>query len=141
MIVGFNFTKISVEKKKPVEGKIKINHDLKIERVEQKPLPLKDKKNCLVFDFMFSVHYLPGVGEISFNGNVLYLEDQKKIDNILSQWGKDKRVPPDVSVEVVNAIFAKCNVRALELAQELSLPSHLPMPQITLKEDPSSYIG
>ena len=141
MIVGFNLTKILVERKKPVKGKIKINHDLRIENVEQRPLPLKDKKNALLFDFVFHIAYEPSVGEIAIQGNVLYYDDQKKLDAVLEQWKKNKKVPPEISVEVINVIFARCNVRALELAQEINLPAHLPMPQITLREDPSKYIG
>ena len=141
MIVGFNLTKILVERKKPVTGKIKINHDLRIENVEQRPLPLKDKKNALVFDFIFHILYEPGVGEIAIQGNVLYYDDSKKLSAVLEQWKKSKKVSPEISVEVINTIFAKCNVRALELSQELNLPLHLPMPQITLREDPAKYIG
>ena len=56
MIVGFNLTKILVERKKPVQGKIKVNHDLRIDNVEQRPLPLKDKKNALIFEFVFNIN-------------------------------------------------------------------------------------
>lgn len=141
MIVGFNLTKILVERKKPVQGKIKVNHDLRIDNVEQRPLPLKDKKNALLFEFVFHINYEPGVGEVALQGNVLYYDDQKKLDAIAQQWKKNKKVSPEVSVEVINVIFARCNVRALELSQELNLPAHLPLPQINLKEDPSKYIG
>jgi len=141
MIVGFNLTKILVERTKPVRGKIKVNHDLRIEHVEQRPLPLKEKKNALLFDFLFHIQYEPSIGEVAFHGNVLYYTDQKKMDTVVEQWKKSKKVPPDVSVEVINTIFAHCNVRALELAHELNLPAHLPLPQITLREDPSKYIG
>ena len=124
-----------------MQGKIKVNHDLRIDNVEQRPLPLKDKKNALIFEFVFNINYEPGVGEVALQGNVLYYDDQKKLDAIAQQWKKTKKVAPEVSVEVINVIFARCNIRALELSQELNLPAHLPLPQINLKEDPSKYIG
>ena len=141
MIVGFNLTKVKVERKKPLQGKITVNHDLRLDDVRKMPLPLKEKQEALVFDFTFMVMYEPGVGEAIIGGNVLYYADPKKIDSVYSQWTKSKKLPSDVSLEIINMIMAKCSVKTLELAHDLNLPSHLPLPQIRLQEDPSTYIG
>ena len=142
MIVGFNLTKIVVDRNKPVRGKIKVNHDLRIVKVSKSQLPLKDKNEALVFDFEFEIKYDPGIGNILIGGNVLYFgSDAKKMNEICDNWEKKKKLPADVSVEVLNVIFARCNVKALEFANEINLPSHLPLPKISLEEDPSKYIG
>ena len=141
MIVGFNFTKILVERNKPLHGNIKVTNDLRLERVEKRPLPLKEKKDALVFEFVFTVDYEPGVGKVLIGGDVLYIDDQKKMDSTLSTWEKNKKIPPDVSLEIVNIILARCNIKTLELANELNLPAHLPMPKINIQDDPRKYIG
>ncbi len=141
MIVGFNLTKVNVEKKKPVRGKIRINHDLQIHSVTEQPLPLKEKRQALVIDFLFSILYEPGIGEAVIGGNVLYFDDAKKMEHVLSQWKQHKQLTADVSVEVLNVIMSKCNIKILALSQELNLPAHLPLPHIAQREDPRQYIG
>ena len=142
MIVGFNFTKILVEKKNSLQGKIQIKHNVDIKDVVESALPLKEKKQALIVDFLFSIHYLPHAGDITLGGNVIYFhDDAKKITSIRDQWKRNKKIPPDVSVEILNVIFARCNVKALELATDINLPPHLPLPKINLKEDPRQYIG
>lgn len=141
MIVGFNLNKIHIERKKPVKGKIKVNHDLRFEKVEKRPLPLKEKKDVLLVDFVFQILYEPGIGEATLAGDVLYYADSKKIDELAAQWNKNKKLPADVTAELLNVILARCNVKTLLLTNELNLPAHLPLPQITLQEDASKYIG
>jgi hypothetical protein len=142
MIVGFNLTKIAVDRLKPVTGKIKVSHDLRLEKVTKRPLPMKEQQDALVFDFVFELKYEPAVGSVILGGNVLYLHpDAKKTEETYAIWEKKKKITPEVSVEVLNTIFSRCNVKALELSHTLGLPSHLPMPKIDLKEDPRQYIG
>lgn len=142
MIVGFNLTKIDVERKNPVQGKVQVKHDLNINNVSELRLPLKEKKQALTFDFLFTINYLPNIGDIKLGGQVSYFdEDSKKVASTLEQWKKNKKIPSAVSVEILNVIFARCNVKALELANDINLPPHLPLPKINLKEDPRQYIG
>ena len=142
MIVGFNLTKIDVERKNPVQGKVQVKHDLNINNVSELKLPLKEKKQALTFDFLFTINYLPDIGDIKLGGQVIYFdEDSKKVASTFEQWKKNKKIPPAVSVEILNVIFARCNVKALELANDINLPPHLPLPKINLKEDPRQYIG
>src|SRR3989344_354650 len=141
MIVGFNLTKINVEKKKPIKGKIQITHDLTINKVTQQSLPTQEKKQALVFDFTFTINYEPAIGDITLGGNIIYFnEDIKTTESIQQAWKKNKKIPSATSVEVLNVIFARCNIKALELSTDLGLPSHLPLPRINRKEDPTSYI-
>ncbi len=142
MIVGFNYTKITVEKTARPQGKIKVNNGLDITSVTKQPLAVARSKDVLTFTFTFTVTYNPSIGTIALTGDVTYLADPATITSTLDTWNKTKKISPQVSTEVLNIILTKCNIRALELAQELNLPAHLPLPNVNPQaEDPKHYIG
>ena len=127
MIVGFNLTKIVVDRNKPVRGKIKVNHDLRIVKVSKSQLPLKDKKEALVFDFEFEIKYDPGIGNILIGGNVLYFgSDAKKMNEICDNWEKKKKLPADVQ-QVMKDVSELMPNKAYELynAEEIKAEKKL----------------
>ncbi len=133
MIVGFAFTKISAEKKEGYKGKIDINNNVSIKDVAEDSLNLaKEKQNVLKVKFEFSSRYEPGVGSIIFEGNLLYLEDQKKAKEVLGSWKKDKKLPKEMMANLLNTVLTKCNVQALILSQDINLPSPIPMPKVQI---------
>ncbi len=141
MIVGFNFNRINVERKSRVTGRVKISHDLHIKEIEEVKIPLKERK-ALGFNFVYIINYEPNIGEILIDGDVLYSGKEDVVKDVLNKWRKDKKVAKEVSIEVGNFIMNRCNVKALELAQELSLPSHIPLPRVQVnKEQLKDYIG
>jgi len=142
MIVGFSFTKLSAEKNEAAKGKIDINNNVTIKNVEEADLSLgKEKQNVVRFIFEFTSKYEPNVGAILFEGELLYLEDQKKIKEILSSWKQDKRVPKELMAGLLNTILTKCNVQALILSQEVNLPSPIPLPKVQMATAEKNYIG
>ena len=143
MIVGFGFTKLSAEKKDPASGKIDINNNVSIKDAKEDSLTFgKDKQNVIKFIFEFTSNYEPNVGAILFEGEILYLEDPKKVKEILSSWKKDKQIPKEIMGILLNAVLSKCNVQALILSQDVNLPPPIPMPkvQMTVPQD-KNYIG
>jgi|SRR3989338_11113244 len=142
MIVGFSFTKLSAEKNEAAKGKIDINNNVTIKNVEEADLSLgKEKQNVVRFIFEFTSKYEPNVGAILFEGELLYLEDQKKIKEILSSWKQDKKVPKELMAGLLNTILTKCNVQALILSQEVNLPSPIPLPKVQMATAEKNYIG
>lgn len=142
MIVGFGFTKLSAEKGVQAKGKIDINNNVSIKNVEEADLSLgKDKQNTLRFIFEFTSKYEPSAGNILFEGELLYMEEQKKIKEILSSWKKEKRIPKELMAGLLNTILTKCNVQALILSQEVNLPPPIPMPKVQLAAAEKDYIG
>jgi len=142
MIVGFNFSKINVERKGKIKGQIRVKNNVDIMDVRGETLPLKDKKKVASVSFMFGVSYEPGIGEILINGNVLYLDKEKVIDETLRLWKEEKKLLKEASVEVLNVVMVRCNVKALELSDELGLPPHMQMPKVNFeKAKVSDYIG
>ena len=130
-IVGFNFTKIEGEKKDMIKGKININNNVHINKVEEKDLALgNQKQKVLSFNFEFTAKYDPNIGSIKLTGNVLYMEDSKKVKDILDGWKKDKKLPKEVMPNILNTVLNKCNIQALILIEQINLPPPIPLPKL-----------
>lgn len=143
MIVGFGFTKLSAEKNEAAKGKIDINNNVTIKDVLEDDLSLgKNNQSVLKFKFEFTSKYEPSIGLILFEGELLYLEETKKVKEILTSWNKDKKLPKELMAGLLNTILTKCNVQALILSQEINLPSPIPMPKVQIAQQAEkNYIG
>jgi len=130
-IVSFNFTSIQAEKKESSKGKININNNVTIQKLEEKDLSLGNhKQKVLNFTFEFTSKYSPDIGLIKLIGNVLYMEDSKKVKSILDDWKKDKKIPKDIMAKVLNTVLSKSNIQALILSDQINLPSPIPLPKV-----------
>ena len=95
------------------------------------------------------MEYEPKAGKILFLGHILLLDKPDMIKKIGDSWKKDKKLPEVLFERLLNSIFAKCNIKALALSQEVNLPPHIPLPQVRtgkIKEkkendDVKKYIG
>jgi len=144
MIVGFSFTKLSAEKGAPSKGKIDINNNVSIKDVQEDSFSLgKDKQqNVLRFLFEFTSKYEPNVGSILFEGELLYMEEPKKIKEILGDWKNDKKLPKEMMAGLLNTVLTKCNVQALILSQQVNLPPPIPLPKVQMQQQAEkNYIG
>jgi len=132
MIIGFNFTKISIEKKpKAGSGKININNNIAITNVEEKEIPLgKAKQKALLFTFKFTSKYEPAIGDIELVGNITFITDPAKTTEVTNSWKKDKKIPKEVMTSVINTALNKSNVQALILSRDINLPPPIPLPKI-----------
>jgi len=131
-IIGFNFTKISVEKKpKSVSGKMNISNNISITNVEEKELAFgKSKQKAIVFTFKFSSKYQPDVGEIELVGNITYVADAAKTEEIIKEWKKSKKLPKEIMTSVINTALNKSNIQALILSRDINLPPPIPLPKV-----------
>ncbi|MEK6828098.1 MAG: hypothetical protein AABX78_01995 [Nanoarchaeota archaeon] len=143
MIVGFGFTKLSAEKKEAAKGKIDINNNVSIKDIKEDSFSFgSNKQNVIKFIFEFTSKYEPSVGNILFEGELLYMEDPKNTKEILTSWKKDKKIPKEIMGGLLNTILTKCNVQALILSQEVNLPPPIPMPKVQLQQQADkNYIG
>lgn len=129
-IIGLNYTKINAERKsvKKVTG-IKINTVPKITDVKKTTLVgLGKGAEALTIGFEIESKFDPAIGNIEIVGNLLYSTNNSK--KILSSWKKDKTLPKENHIEVLNHIFRKTTVQALQLADILQLPPPLNLPRI-----------
>jgi len=140
-IMGFNFTKITAERKSFTKAKIEVKSNIKVEDVKEEKLPLAKDENGLRFDFSFVLTYEPKIGEISFTGNILYVDSENKIKKVLKEWKKNKKIPPELNTPIINTILYRCNLKAIELSQEVNLPPQIQMPRIKPQSSAGTYIG
>ena len=144
MIIGFGFTKLNAEKGENARGKIDINNNVSIKDVLEDNLAMgKDKQqNILKFMFEFTSKYEPNVGNILFEGELLYMEEPKIAKEILSDWKKNKKLPKELMAGLLNTILIKCNVQALILSQQVNLPPPIPLPKVQISAPvDKDYIG
>lgn len=131
-VVGFNFTKISVEKfeDKKNEGNVKIHTNIDIPEIkEMEPDFLKTKDVVLRVKFIFTVAYEPKLAKILLEGGLLFTSDPKNSKEILKEW-EDKNMPEEFKLIIFNVIMRKSNIRALQLEEEVGLPLHVALPSL-----------
>ena len=93
---------------------INIKNNVAIKKVSKSDLSLGGsgvKQAGLQFDFEFGAMYEPNVGEIKFAGEVLWMDSEKNVKSILASWKKDKKVPQEVSINILNYVLQKCNIQ------------------------------
>lgn len=142
-IVGLNFDRILLEKKIQTIDNININvkNDISVKEVKEEKLPTPKKEDGLRFNFIFELDYTPNVGIISFTGHILYLDEPKKLKEIMLNWKKNKKIPPELMGHMMNAILYRASLKALSLCEEVNLPPHLKMPRLSPTAKTDSYIG
>jgi len=137
-IIGFNLKKILVERKGLVRGEVKVNARMNITDVKKQQVKITSGKDVLSFDFDFAIFYkgvsdhVGNIADIIFEGNVLYLVDPKESKKVLDEW-KNKQIPQELKVRLLNTILAKCNIKALVLEEDMGLPAHIPLPKFKVK--------
>ena len=142
-IVGFNFERVSGEKKNIISKEVKIRNNASIIDILEERLPIEGSKGeVLKFTFEYITSYEPEIGEIELKGHILYLDDTKKIKEILKSWRKDKKIPQELMQQLLNTIIRRSSIKALTLSEELNLPPQIPLPKLTpLKPENNEYIG
>lgn len=134
-IVGFDFTKINVEKKSAIKGNIKINNNVSIKDIKEQELSLGTlKQKALKFEFTFNTKYEPNFANINLEGFVLYIIKPEQIKEIIENWKKNKKLPKDITMPILNTVLSKCNIQALIMSKDLNLPSPIPLPKVEEKE-------
>ncbi len=139
-IVKISLHKIHAERNLQSKGgQININNNVSLKDIEELSFAAEGKKG-LKFTFAFNCNYEPGVGKIDVEGQVFYVDDAKKVDEIKGMWEKEKKVPRDIMEQVINASLHKGNIQAIKISEEVNLPSPLPLPKIqaaSAKEKPA----
>lgn len=129
-IVRTNLYKVQAERKLGSKGgQIQLKNDVSLKNVEEMDFD-KDGKKGLKFSFEFNCNYEPDLGKIEVAGQVFYVEEAKLIKEIKESWDKDKRVPTTVMEQIINAALHKGNIQAIKTADDVSLPSPLPLPKV-----------
>ena len=129
-VIGFSFTKMLIEKKNPVKGKVSINNNVGIKGLEETKLNINTNKKALKLDFEFTSSYDPNIAKIVMTGEVIYLIDKEKADEVIKNWKKNKKIEKEMMTSILNNVLAKCNVQALILSKDMNLPPPIPLPKV-----------
>jgi len=136
-VVGMNFKKINVERIKELQSGLRINTDTKIIDVKETDMPGLGKKGASV-GYEFKIDYVSDdektkFANVTIAGNVFYLEDGES--KIVEMWNKDKKLPEQENLQVLNTVLRRCVVKSLGLAEDLQLPPPIALPMVTPKTE------
>ncbi len=138
-IIGFNLTKVSAER---FQGKtLGADRSTNIEfiNIEKEENQIaKEDSEILKVSFKFSVVYggkdkkEESSAEVILSGFIILMANKEESEDLQKAW-KKKELSNSFRVPIFNFILKKCSIRALQLEDELNLPSHLPMPQLKME--------
>lgn len=133
-IIGFNFTRMVVERNSSSEGKINISNNVGVKDVKDAQVNLGGTTNSGVrFIFTFVSTYDPGVGKIELEGDVIAIDEKHAIEQLIKGWNDKKEIPQIVMSDVLNHILNRCNVQALIMSRDINLPSPIPLPKVNVR--------
>ena len=155
-VIGFNFTRIAGEKF-PTFKQCPITTNIEITDLQKEDVALLKDQEAVKFNFTYSLIYEDQKPEadnppeepqepkkeeaktdpharIDLSGNITFTTSKEELKEIQDSW-KTKQIPQGTQLPLYNLILRKSAVKTLQLQEELSLPSHLPLPKIAPKED------
>ena len=133
-VLGFNFTKINIEKLSEITKDLKIGTSIDVPDIKEIDSDMfKTKEKFLAVKFSHTINYEPDLAKLEFSGNVLISLDYEKVEEVIDMW-KDKKMPEDFRLSLFNLIMRKCSIKALELEENVNLPYHIPMPSLKVPE-------
>ena len=129
-VIGFNFSRISVEKLKKSTDNLKIKTEIDISDIKSiDPGILNTKEDILEAKFKYNVLYEPGFAKVELTGYVLFTLEPKLAKEVLNEW-KKKKTPEGIRTALLNVIMRKAGPKAIALEDELNLPLHIPFPSL-----------
>ncbi len=130
-LIAFNFTKLNIERLKDSVDNLKFNTKIDISSIESlKSDFIKVKDEALKINFVYSVNYDPDFAKLELAGTIILSVEPRIAREVLKGW-KDKQIIEDFRIFLFNVILRKANIKALEMEEELGLPSHIPLPSLS----------
>ncbi|MBS3098636.1 hypothetical protein J4462_00310 [Candidatus Pacearchaeota archaeon] len=137
-VIGFNFTKISAKRELKIENYSQ-NTNIEFLDLEKEKIELLKDLDAIKIIFKYSVEYKSNkekekpCAELIFEGHIVLALSKKESSDILKSW-KKKQIPPNIQISLFNLILKKCSPKAVYIADELNIPSPVPLPKITPKQ-------
>ena len=140
-VIGFNFTKISAERKAQMK-QTNITSNMQFTDLIKDKLDVLKEGDAVSLDFQYNLTYEnpaekkkkpEKTAEISFEGKILISVSKEESQKIVKAW-KKKELPPSMQIPLFNLIIRRCAPKALTLQSEMDIPSHLRLPSISRKQ-------
>ena len=140
-VIGFNLTKILVEKPAELKANFSVNNHIEFIEIEKEELDIVKDAEPIKVKFRYTVSYdssdakekkkenKSDSGNLIFEGIILLALDKELSKEILKSW-KKKEIGADFKLPIFNLILRKCTPKALDLEDQLGLPLHVPLPKI-----------
>ena len=139
-VLGFAFTKMNANRQNKFD--IRCNKSINIdfsEIVKEGAIDLVKSDAIYTISFGYTVAYLePGTkkenkqAEIVLEG-ILTISLDKNEDKDFSKTYKKKEMNNKLKEVLFNFLLRKCTPRAIDLEDQLNLPSHIAIPQVRLE--------
>ena len=128
--IGFNFTKINVEKFSNKPDKLKINTKIDISKINFVKADFIENNELAKIDFNYIVDYEPNFAKIFISGEIFISDKVEIIKDFVKKWEKNQQIVEEHKIFVYNIILRKSGLKALQLEDEMNLPLHMPFPSI-----------
>lgn len=131
--VGMNLKLINASRTGEITGPVNVSNKTKIKEVRKTELPSLNQEG-LSITFVFYVDYKQeekSMATIEIEGDVFFLGEEEK--GIMESWEKNKKIPDEINIDVLNLVLRKCLTKSLVLAEDLQLPPPMAIPYATKK--------
>ncbi len=143
-IIGFQFTKISAERTQKFSKKsIHKNYHIEFIDLDKESIPFLSQFEGTKLLFKYTLSYTDEenthekkenhTGEIAFEGFIVLSLTDEETKEFQKSW-KKKLIPEKFQLSLSNFVLNRCSVKALELGDLVNLPSHIPIPQLSRKD-------
>ena len=127
-LINSKFIEIEAKKDPEFSGKLDLKTNIQIQNIED----IKNFKDTLKTTYIFEINY-GSLGKIKIKGQIYLSSDTKTIKTILKNSEKKEYNTPEF-INITNFIIQKASIKAFELEEELSLPIHIKLPTLSLKQ-------
>jgi hypothetical protein len=143
-VIGFNFTKILAEKTPEFKGPKSIDTNIEFTNFEKDKIDLLSQEGDVgKISFAYTLSYSDSKDKkekkdteasIKMDGMIMLSISKEELKDLQKGW-KKKQLPKGTQIPLFNLILKKCTPRALQIQDELNIPSHIPIPQLRPKQN------
>ncbi|MBU3896795.1 MAG: hypothetical protein KJ697_02585 [Nanoarchaeota archaeon] len=134
-ILAMNIKSIEGNKYENITDKAEINNRIAVTNIKEKNIP-NIKLPCVSIEFNFTSKYTSEektFAEISIIGEIIYTGNDN--GEILKKWKESKELLQTQYTSIINTIFKRCAIKALQLTEDLQLPPLIGFPFVDNKKE------